>query len=84
MKKKHLFIIIGQSIAILLLVVYAFVQQTIAKESQRAAEASQVEALKQQDAAEAARKEAEVQRLAAEQQRMLADAARVECQKKSK
>jgi flagellar basal body-associated protein FliL len=77
MKKKHLFIIIGQSVAILLVVVYAFVQQTVAKEAERRAMAAQQEAEMQRNAAEAARKEAEVQRI-------MAHAARIECQNKSR
>jgi hypothetical protein len=77
MKKKHLFIIIGQSLAILLLVVYAFVQQTLAKEAKRLALATQQEAIMQRDAAVAARAEAEKQRLAAEVARMEADRQRV-------
>lgn len=73
MKKKHLFIIIGQSVAIVLLVVYAFVQQTVAKESQRQAEAAVEEAIRQREAGEAARAEAEKQRLFAEQARIEAE-----------
>jgi hypothetical protein len=44
MKKKHLFIIIGQSVAIFFLVVFAFVQQTLAKEQERLAMAARIEA----------------------------------------
>jgi hypothetical protein len=91
MKRKHLFIIIGQSIAILLVVVYAFVQQTLAKEAERRAMAAQQEAVKQRDAAEAARAEAEKQHLFAEQARMEADKQRLaaediykKCQGKSR
>lgn len=78
MKKKHLFIIIGQSVIIVLVVVYAFVQQTIAIEAERKALAAVEEAMRQREGAEAARAEAEKQRLAAEQHRMMADAARTE------
>lgn len=77
MKKKHLFIIIGQSVAIVLVVVYAFVQQTIAKEAERKAMAAQQEAVMQRDAAEVARAEAEKQRIAAEAARMEADRQRI-------
>jgi predicted small secreted protein len=73
MKKKHLFIIIGQSIAIALLVVYALVQQTIAKEAERRALAAVEEAMRQREAAEVARAEAEKQHLFAEQARAEAE-----------
>ena len=73
MKKKHHIIIIGQSVAIALLVVYSFVQQTLAKEAEQKAMAAQQEAIMQREATEVARMEAEVQRLAAEAARVEAD-----------
>ena len=59
MKRKHLIIIIAQSVVIILLVVYAFVQQSIAKAAQREAET-------QKEMALANRAEAEMQKLLAE------------------
>jgi hypothetical protein len=84
MKKKHLFIIIGQSVVILVVVVYAFVQQTLAKEAERKALAAERGAVMQRDAAVAAMAEAEKQRLTAEQQRMMADAAHAEAVRQAK
>jgi hypothetical protein len=67
-------IILGSFLVVALLaVVYAFVQQTRAKEAQRAAELAQKEAIAERDKAEIARKEAETQRLAAEAAKREAD-----------
>ena len=79
-------IILGSFLVVALIaVVYAFVQQTLAKEAERKAVAAQlaadeqrVEAEKQRDAADAARKEADEQRLAAEEATKRALAAQAE------
>ena len=66
MNTKAIVIIAILLFATLTSVVYAFVQQTIAKEVQR-------EALEQKMTAEAARAEAERQRIEAEMQRVVAE-----------
>jgi Na+-translocating ferredoxin:NAD+ oxidoreductase RnfG subunit len=66
MNTKAIVIIAILSFAMLTSVVYAFVQQTIAKEVQR-------EALEQKMASEVARAEAERQRIEAEMQRVVAE-----------
>ena len=55
----------------LMSVVYAFVQQTLAKEAERSAILARDQAEVQRQAAEAARAEAEKQQVAAEASRML-------------
>lgn len=63
MKKRHVFIIIGQSIVIVLFAVYAFVQQAAAQRAER-------DALAAQETAQQAQKEAEMQKKIAEQNAM--------------
>jgi WD40 repeat protein len=77
-------IILGSFLVVALIaVVYAFVQQTLAKEAERKAVLAQKEAIAERDKAEIARKEAETQRLAAEAARAEADKQRLAAEEAS-
>ena len=66
MKTKHLIIIIAQSLMIVVLAGYAFVQQTVAKEAEQKTISAMENALAYKANAEAAKAEADRQRMQAE------------------
>jgi flagellar basal body-associated protein FliL len=77
MKKKHLIIIISQSVVIILLAMYGFVQSTVAKVAHREVEFQMKKAMEYKSQAEQASAEAvrqsEIARVNALRQAALAD-----------
>jgi hypothetical protein len=60
MNRKYITVLIIQAVLSVLIIAYAFVQQTLAKEAERKALAAEKEAVSQRDAAATARAEADI------------------------